>query len=478
MESDASHGASRQLFGRGSIYTLATAAPALAGVLILPVATRFLPQDQYGLVSVSLVLIQFGTIVAASGLAISIMRHALLEASALEGARGLVVGSLGTGGLVLLVAASTGTWWSDLAVGQPWSRVLFVAVLAAGASGLLANAQAYFRAVDRAWTYVVLASAGTLVGPALGILAVVTMGRTALWYVAGLAVAYGIAATVGVALVMRSGPVHFRMPEFKRALRIGLPIIPHQLAISLALGSMIVIASHQLGLEGSARVQVALYVAMIPTVITSSLNNAWVPLIMRAPKASRLATLTRTSRDVGWIAAAGGAGVSLLSPVALRLAAPASYRPDELVPTVAVASLVAIISVMYLSNSHLIYVAGRTGGFAIVTPTSVACGMAVAALVVKSWGPVGAATGFVTTYAVLAALTMLLSRRVSEQYWVPWTLWGPAVLAALGSGAGALLPQGVLGLGVRSALALAVAAFAAVRMIRILRAPAAAEPTT
>ncbi len=390
--SDSPRAASRQLLGRGSIYTLATAAPALSGTLILPVTTRILSQEVYGLVSVCLVVIQFGLILAASGFQISITRHALLERSALEGARGLVFTSLGSAGLITLVALATGTWWGRPATGQPWSAALVAAVLAAGAGGLVANVQAYLRAVDRPWTYVVLASGGTLVGPALGIASILTFGPTARGYVSGLALAYCIAAAVGLTVVAKSGRAHVTVKEVRAAMRIGLPIVPHQLALSLAMGSMILITTHQLGLEDGARLQVALFVGMIPTVVTAALNNAWVPIIMRAKPKARVATLSATSQDVGWIAAAGAAGVALLSPWLLAIAAPSSYGISELVPVVGLGSVVAVLSVLYLANSHLIYIAGKTSGFAIITPLSVACGAGTAAALVGRWGLMGAAT--------------------------------------------------------------------------------------
>lgn len=469
LKSESSHSASRQLLGRGSIYTLATAAPALSGILILPVTTRILSQQAYGLVAVCLVVIQFGTILAASGLALSITRHALLERSALQGARGLVFASIGTAGLVTLVALATGSWWSEPALGQTWSTVLMVAVLAAGASALVANVQAYLRAVDRAWTYVFLASGGTLLGPALGIAAILVFEPSAFRYVSGLALAYGAAAITGLTLVARSGVLRVKLREFRSALRVGVPTVPHQLALSLALGAMIVITSHQLGLESSARLQVALLVGMIPTFVTSSLNNAWVPLIMRAAPEARITTLSSTSRDVGWIAAAGSAGVSVLSPWILAIVAPSSYGIGELVPVVALASVVAILSVLYLANSHLVFISGRTSGFALISPLSVACGIGVAVVLVGRWGLLGASAGFVTTYAVLAIMTGFLSRRVADQHWIPWPLLAPFVFAVAGGLLGALLPDVGFGVAARICLAAVAAATGVVRLSRILR---------
>jgi len=242
------------------------------------------------------------------------------------------------------------------------------------------------------------------------------------------------------------------------------------LALSLAVGAMILITTHSLGLENSARLQVALFVGVIPTVVTSSLNNAWVPLIMRAAPETRIATLAMTARDIGWIAAAGSTGVSMLSPWILALVAPSSYGTRELVPVVGLTSVVAILSVLYLANSHLIFVSGRTSGLAVVSPMSVACGMGVAVISIDRWGLVGASAGFVATYAVLATLTGFLCWRVSEQRWIPWPLWGPFVFALAGGFSGSVLPDDGLGVVVRVLLAAVAATVGVARLVRVLRA--------
>lgn len=84
----------REVLGRGWIYTLASASPMLAGVLLVPITTRVLDQQQYGLVALSLVVLQVGNVLLSLGLPLSVTRHALMEASGVAGARGVVVVSV------------------------------------------------------------------------------------------------------------------------------------------------------------------------------------------------------------------------------------------------------------------------------------------------------------------------------------------------------------------------------------------------
>jgi O-antigen/teichoic acid export membrane protein len=462
-------GASREVLGRGSIYTLASAAPMLAGVVLLPVTTRLLSQTSYGLVAVSLIVIQFGGILMGFGLTLSITRHAILEKSGMSGARGLVISSLGTAGVICSLGLLSGRWWSRILLGQPWVPALRLAVLAAAASAVVANVQALFRAEDRAWRFVALATAGTFFGPLAGILIMLTTERSAQAYIVGLTFAYSCGALFGVILVVRSGDVLFRRRELTGALRVGLPTIPHQLALALATGAMVLIATHRYGLGASARLQVALFIGVVPTVIVSALNNAWAPLIMRTPEHERAQTINRTALDIGWIAASGSSVVALLSPWILQLVTPPSYAQSELVPVVAAVSIVAVLSVTYLASSHLIFVAGRTSGLVICTPISLACGVTTAMILVRPLGLLGASAGFVTTYLCLAITTWILSKMVSLVHWSPFVMLPPAALALSGALLGGLLTANGAGAAWRIGLSITVALFGTRTLVRAVR---------
>lgn len=108
--------------------------------------------------------------------------------------------------------------------------------------------------------------------------------------------------------------------------------------------------------------------------IVSALNNAWAPVIYRTAPEARGAALERTARDVGVVTAALAGGVALLAPFLLRILAPASFAPEQLVPVTAVATLGAVVSVVYLANVHLVFASGRSGGLALASPVSLVLG--------------------------------------------------------------------------------------------------------
>ena len=133
--------ASRGVLGRGSLYTLGTAAPILANAAVVPVVTRLLGKPAYGVVAIAIVIIQVAMMVGSFGMPSVITRQGILARSGVGGARALLVrGSLMTGGLLALVILSAPLW--DPLVQVPLRTAVILALAAsaffmASAVGLL-----------------------------------------------------------------------------------------------------------------------------------------------------------------------------------------------------------------------------------------------------------------------------------------------------------------------------------------------------
>ncbi|MDT0164722.1 hypothetical protein Q9R32_04040 [Actinotalea sp. AC32] len=430
--------ASRTVLGRGSLYTLATAAPALAAVAVVPAVTRALPVAEYDLVAVATVVVQVTYILLGLGMGAAITRQHLLDAAGATGSRVLVLQGAALAGVLGAVATATSAWWSPLVLGRPASTELVLALAASLGGAWMVLAQAYLRGEDRVRSFVGLAALAGLAGPALGLVGVLAVERSANAYLVGLAAGYVTAGLTGLGLVVASGPARGRRGGLRAALRIGLPTVPHQVSLYLALAGLVVIADRLLG-EGG-RANVALTFGAGATVVTAGLNNAWAPLVYRTPPAERGPVLTETTRSVGLVTVTLSGGLALLAPWVLAVAAPARYATDGLVPALALAAAAAVPSVVYLASGHLVFAEGRTHGLAVTTPLAVAGGLAVAAAAASSWGVTATGAGYLGAYLLLATGTTALQRRVAGHAWRPpgmplvLTLW---VLTTVG---GVLLP--------------------------------------
>jgi len=454
--------ASKGVLGRGSIYTLGTAAPILANAAVVPVVTRLLGKPGYGVVAIAIVVIQVAMMAGGFGMPSVITRQGILARSGVAGARALLIrGSLMTFGLMAAVILTAPLW--DQLVQVPLRSAILLALAASAFFVVVENSQALLRVLDRPVPFVALSLTATLGGPLLG-LALLTQVRSPERYLAGLTAGYAAAAVVGLTLCLRGGRPSRDRGDTRAALRMGLPVIPHLIALFLANGALVFLVSHFYDIAAAGRMQLALLVGSAPAVITSALNNSWAPIVYRAPERERGAVLAHTARDIATLAALLSGGVALLSPWLMRLVADANFAPLELVPAVAIIAFGCVLSVAYLANVHLVFAAGRSVGLSVITPISLLAGLTFASLLGRQ-NLVLLAVGFPATYLALAVGTAWLRRYVHAVRWSETVLLLPSLLGLVLCVLGGLLPTS----GVVALVRVAVAALAGLGTLWLAR---------
>ncbi len=466
---DLASGASRDVLGRGSLYTLASAAPILAAVIVTPFVTRILGAREYGVVAIALVIIPVVMMLAGLGMPAAVTRHGILERSGVGGARALVVQGTALSAIVIAVGAAAGPWWAPAVTGVEWRPALAYALVAAGGFVVVTNSQAFLRVLDRPLSFAALAAVAALGGPLAGLALLHVGGADADGYVAGLLTGYLVAAAAGIVLTLRGGRWRPERGDLRRALRLGMPTVPHQVALFLSNGALVLVATQALGVAGGGRLQLALLLGSAPAMVTAALNNAWAPVIYRTEPQQRGAALERTARDVAGLTAVLAGGVAVLAPWLMRVLAPASYAPTELVAAVGVAAIGSVLSVAYLANVHLVFASGRSAGLALVTPISLTVAVALAVLVSASGQLTAVAAGFPVAYLALALGTAWLRRQVSGTQWSEGSMLGPLLVGVVVCALGALLPAAGAAALLRLPVAAALGAGFVVIVIRVMR---------
>jgi O-antigen/teichoic acid export membrane protein len=282
---------------------------------------------------------------------------------------------------------------------------------------------------------------------------------------AGITAGTAVAATVGVARtgVLRAGVAGVR--EVKKGLAIGLPILPHGLAVYMLASVDRILIAAILGLAATGRYQVAYAVGGLGVALVTALNQAWLPVVLGAERESRWEILTATSRVVNLIAACVAIGLALLAPLGLLIAAPASYGRGSLVP---VAAIVAFSAVPYATSGtyfQVVFVEGRTAVMALAAPLAAALNIALNAALLPAIGLLGAAVATAAAYAVLPGVVALRARRMvplpeaGRDAVVAWLFAAPFVAA------GAVLPSHELGVAARIVAGI-VAALVAYHLLR------------
>jgi O-antigen/teichoic acid export membrane protein len=456
--------ASKGVLGRGSIYTLGTVAPILANVAVVPFVTRLLGPERYGVVAIALTVMWVAMMAGSLGIPSVITRQGILARSGVAGARALLIrGSLMTIGLMTAVILTAPLW--DPLVQARLRGAILLALAASALFVVVENSQSLLRVLDRPVAFVTLSLTATLGGPLLG-LALLTLQATPQRYMIGLTAGYATAAVMGLVLCLRGGRPQRDRGDTRAALRMGLPVIPHLVALYLANGALVFLANRLYGVSLSGRIQLALLVGSSPAVITSALNNSWAPIVYRAPEHERGAVLAHTARDIATLAALISGGVALLSPWLMRLVAPQQkgFAPLELVPVVAIIAFGCVLSVAYLANVHLIFAAGRSLGLSVITPLSLLIGLTCAFLAGReNWVLIG--VGFPATYAALVVGTAWLRRHVHAVSWSETALLLPTGLGLALCIVGGVLPTS----GPASLVRVAVAALAGFATLRLGR---------
>lgn len=471
-------GAGRRLIGRGSVYTLGSAAPMLAGLLVTPFLTRAAGVEEYGLISVAITTMQWSLVVLTLGLPLVITRHALTEKTGAEGARGLVLAGTAMA-LGFAVVLALGQHLVLAAAGSPTPSAVSLALVAGGLGAGIALTQAWSVAMEHAWSYVALAAGPTLVAPAAGLLAVGASAEpSATRYFAAVAVVNAVTLAVGLAAILRSGPVIVRWPDLRSAIRTSLPLVPHQFVTASANGVGILVAAAVLGRSSGGRAQVALYLGTVALTLTSAVAYAWLPVLARGERSTRGVQLGETARLVTMLAALATGGVALLSPWLLRVLVPASFDIHDMVPLVAGACLAAPLAAVYLAHYQLVVLSGRTAALMLLSPLAMVAGAGASVAAAHVLGLTGVGIGVATTYAVLWVLVRRLARRVSDVAW-PEREVLPALAVGLGLClAGALLPvDGAVAVLARGAVSLLVAVGGVLLLLRLFRSrPVVTEP--
>lgn len=445
----------RRLLGRGSIYTLSLAVQLSAGMIVVPILTRLLPASDYGRIAIGLVVISFVQILATGGLSEVAARSWFRDDEGPAHARRLVLSTLPIAVMVGLLFDTTGSVWAR-ALSLHYDSALRAAVWTGCAGGVLLSAQALLRAADRPWTFVAIAAIASVGAQGLA-LALTVVYRTPFAYMLGLGLGTTIAA---LAALQCNRVLRQRLPslrEAQAAMSIGLPVLPHNVAVYTIASADRLLVAAVLGLAAAGRYQVAYAVGGLGVTLITAINQAWLPLFLGAGDAERWDVLARTSAAVHRIAVGVSGALALLSPVALIIMAPPSYHRASLVP---ISAIVAFSAVPYASCSaffHGLFYEGNTKAMAVSAPIAAVVNIAMNVFLLELWGLVAAAGATVAAYVVFAIAGVWATRSRIGRYGgllrtsaCSWLAAAPAIAF------GALLPESGGGLVVRVVLAVAL----------------------
>lgn len=372
-------------FRSGLIYTAGTAAPVIATLVITPFVTRLLGPREYGTVALAYVVAQAAAILLGLGLPAVITRNVLIE----KNGRMECILLVRTATLVVLGISFFGTLGICLApIADPSIRIAGVAGLwTAFGISLSQMAQAYYRGVNRPILFVVVGTILAVVPNGLGSIVTATVSAHAPLFLAVVGTAQ---AVVGLGAALSIGVRGIRLSslrEFRHALAIGLPTIPHQASVPMVAAFSVALARWVGGGPAAAQTQVAALLGTGPLVLIQAVNNVWAPYIYSAGLSRRREALVRSTEHVSLLAFLLNVVYAVIAPIAVSFVGGPIAGPNVALISVLIAASTPLF-VMYLANIHVTFISGRTWPLALISPAGMVASLSLCWLAVAATGSV------------------------------------------------------------------------------------------
>lgn len=452
----------KRLTGESAVYGLGQVGGRAVQVLLVPVLTRWLTPQAYGIGELVLAYSQTTILVLVLGMDAALARFFYEEPDRAARVR-MVSTSLAfravTGvAAALLLAALAGPLSGGLLGGAVYRKYLLIGAATLPFTLFTLFSNDVLRVTFQPWKFIALNVTQTLVvgGVSLGLVVGLHLGVAGVLY--GKLAGDATSALLGLVLIRHTLGLRLSRPTLERMLRYGLPLVP----VAFAYGAITAMDRYALQatrtLEEVAVYALAMKFFTVVTMAVSAFQLAFSPFAFaraRDPEAPRL-----YARVFGaYLSVAGVLAllVAAFAPEALRVLAPPSYaaaaRPAVWLAFAAVAQGAYYVAALGINLSLRTVLLGWTAGGAALVAA-----VAQFALTPR-FGPDGAAAA---TFAGYAASVLLAYRVAQRVHPLPYR-GGRFVLGfalALGGGFAAQTwaPPGVLGVGYKLGVAAACAA--------------------
>lgn len=342
-------------------YSGSTLFPIVGSFVVTPVLTRMLSPHEYGSVAVAALTVQVAGLVLALGLSSRIILTVVRQGPAQ--ARGLTLAAVIVG-VALGVSAAVLLW--PVRAGESWLTACLIALYGAGISAGISNLLSLLRSLRIPKPYVLVSALTSVGAPVIG-LASVYFSHGSWWnYLAGLYLGTTLALLVG----WRScrGPVEFHWRNIQNSVLVGLPLLPHQVAIASLPLLIVALASAKESPATAGSLQLGLYLASTVSLAVGALNATWSPAVLGANASDRPNLARSWFRRVSWLVSGLYVLLAWFAPTATRVLASGAYDRDLISRTAILAGMSGVATVFLTGESHFLLARDRTKSLAFVAP--------------------------------------------------------------------------------------------------------------
>lgn len=411
----------KRVFKDTVVYGLGSLIPKAAGIILVPIYTRFLAPADYGimsLASITTTIVGSVLVLGQTGSLTLYLRSVQSDVSEEDRRRllfSVTVFTLVFAAAVIAALFPFGPTLTRIVFDNPeftFDPFVGLALVTALLGLPLMLFQAVNRAQGRARSYASLQLASFAVNTGFTLWFVVAMRQGALGSIKGTLVAAATLAPVALWSLGRRMTFRFSGTWLKKSLLFGLPLIPHAFAgWALTFADRALLARYS-GLDETGLYALAYSISMVMNLASQSINQAWGPIYYDlADSEEGRAKLPRLTTVYAVAVVFLGMVYMLFSrEVLLVLAAERYWEASRLVPII-VGGYVCFALYSVLSTG--IFFAKRTGWVAAISATSAVLNVGLNLWLIPRFGMWAAAWNTLLAYACMAVAARVLSERLA-----------------------------------------------------------------
>jgi len=407
----------RKMLGNAALYSIGEIIPKAVRILLLPVFTRYLLPEEYGILAYTSSVVAFLFVLSILSLNTYIIRFYFDFDPDDEMSRRKLIGNVFVFMLIFnsamtAVALIIGPWVvAYYGVDVPFYPYFILALLGNFFNVLSVVPMAVYRIKKQAGIFIVLSVSRAVLQTVVALVLVVGFEVGVIgvyWSVVGVGAAY---AWVYFVVIYRHGIFTLDVAQIRRALAFSLPIIPAAMShLVIDLADRIMLES-RVTLDRLGLYSVAYTLGFGMTVVIQGGYKAFEPELFQAHGTKGfVGVYDRIKRTFLFVVMVAGAGLALFSPeLLLVMTSPRFHDASGIVPIVVLAACLRAVgmlfSIMLIASKHTVL-------STVVVVLGAVVNVSTNLVLIPTFGIVGAAWSTVAAFAVMAPLAYLFCERL------------------------------------------------------------------
>ena len=435
------NGESSHLFGRGLLYVTIWSLQLVAGTIVSPILAHVMGPAEFGALASAIALHQVLSVLALVGIdqALVLQRAGDKDSGA---ARSLVMVGIAIALAVSIIVAATSPLWRDALGFGNYPVLVYAVVLWTAPAAAVQVMLALLLTEDRIRPFAIISALAAVGGQLAGIVLLLVVHKDATTYAWGGVGSQFAAMLIGIIVTRPRFRGIFNRDVGWRAIKLGLPLALGGLAYFVLNAGDRVIIQRLLGAEEVGRYQVAYVVGSVVVLLLTFTSAAWSPRFAALKDIKERYELAALSRDALYrLLSPMLVGVTLTSPIALRIVAPESFRPESLSIVVFLVALSAFPVAASGATGRILVTLRRGKTIGTIAGITAIVNIALNLALVPVVGIQGAAAATLVSYMLLAVLQQFSMPKVPKWRGPSPILTLMVILPIVLAGFTLLLPQ-------------------------------------